>query len=130
MGLFDQILSNVGDSLSGGMGGMVGSLLENVGGVAGIVEKLNAAGLGDVAARWVGAGENLPINAEQIQSLLSGDTLSGLAEKLGVDPEQASGMVAQYLPGLVDSLTPDGIVPEGGADLASQGVALLKGFFK
>ena len=39
-------------------------------------------------------------------------------------------MVAQYLPGLVDSLTPDGIVPEGGADLASQGVALLKGFFK
>lgn len=66
----------------------------------------------------------------QIQPLLSGDTLSGLAEKLGVDPEQASGMVAQYLPGLVDSLTPDGIVPEGGADLASQGVALLKGFFK
>jgi uncharacterized protein YidB (DUF937 family) len=44
---------------------------------------------------------------------------------LGVSPETASGHIAELLPGLIDHLTPNGQLPEGG--LANAGANLLQG---
>jgi uncharacterized protein YidB (DUF937 family) len=55
-------------------------------------------------------GENQAISADQIQKVLGSDQVKALAAKLGVDPVQASHFLAEYLPKVVDKLTPEGKV--------------------
>lgn len=120
MGLFDDLastamgmLSGSGESGNGLLGGIMGTLApEGSGGVGGLVQFLKDKGLGDAVSSWVGTGENLPVSADQIQSALGNETIQNLASKLGVSTDDISTMVAQYLPGVVDSLTPDGKIPD------------------
>jgi len=132
MGLLDQLtgmLSGGSGEGQGGVAGAVGSLLESQGGVSGLVEKFQQGGLGDVVGSWIGTGDNQPVSAEQIQQVLGSEQISALAGKLGLDPEQVSQGLSQYLPQVIDHLTPNGQVPEGGGDLLSQGLDLVKGLF-
>jgi len=55
-------------------------------------------------------GENQPISGNQIQNALGSDQVNALAAKMGVDPAQASHFLAEYLPKIVDKLTPAGKV--------------------
>ena len=55
-------------------------------------------------------GENQPISSNQIQNVLGSDQVNALAAKMGVDPAQASHFLAEYLPKIVDKLTPEGKV--------------------
>ena len=64
---------------------------------------------------WIGRGENLPISADQIASAFGSGPLADIASQLGIDPAQASGQLAQMLPGLIDKLTPNGAAPSGNA---------------
>ena len=48
-----------------------------------------------------------------------------LAAKLGISPSDAASHLSSLLPGIVDHLTPNGEVPEGG--LAGVGLDLVKG---
>lgn len=123
MGLFDSIAGQVMGSLTGGAGnglpnGMVQALMGLVqnteGGLPGLIASFEGKGLTDVVQSWIGTGANLPISAEQIQSVLGGDALSGIASALGVSGGEASGQLAQFLPQIVDKLTPNGQLPEGG----------------
>lgn len=138
MGLLDGLLQAAGGLMGNGQAGEEGGasaltgiagLIEQQGGLGGLLEKFRQGGLSEVAGSWVGTGENQPISAEQIQNVLGSEQIGALAAKLGVDPQQASDMVAQYLPQVVDRLTPDGEVPAGG-DVLGQGIELLKGLFK
>lgn len=133
MGFLDEVGSLLGGSSGGDAGGIMGMaqhvLAEN-GGLQGVLGKLQAGGLGDQVASWVGNGQNLPISADQIQSVLGNEQVAAIASKLGIDPQQAASMVAQHLPDIVNKLTPNGQVPEGGANLLAQGEELLKGLFK
>jgi uncharacterized protein YidB (DUF937 family) len=58
----------------------------------------------------VGMGENKAISSDQIQKVLGSDQVKALAAKMGVDPAQASTFLAEYLPKIVDKLTPTGKV--------------------
>jgi uncharacterized protein YidB (DUF937 family) len=55
-------------------------------------------------------GENQAISADQIQKVLGSDQVGALAAKMGVDPAQGSHFLAEYLPKVVDKLTPEGKV--------------------
>lgn len=131
MGLLDSVVG----ALAGGQSGGNNALLETVmqlinnpqtGGLAGLVQSFQQGGLGEIVNSWVSTGANLPISPEQIQRVLGNSSLQGLAAQLGVSPEQASGSLADLLPQVVDQLTPNGQVPQGG-DLMAQGLDLLKG---
>ncbi len=91
----------------GGLGGSGG-----IGGLAGLLERFHGAGLGAQASSWVGTGANLPISADQIKAALAGGPLHTLAEHVGIDPDQAAAYLSQYLPQIVDHLTPGGQVPQ------------------
>jgi uncharacterized protein YidB (DUF937 family) len=134
MGLFDAIAGAVmGGGEQGSLLNVVGSLLANDGehgGLGGLMDKFNQAGLGEVVGSWVGKGENLPITQEQIASVLGSDALSGIAQKLGVDPNQAAGQLASMLPGLVDKRTPGGQAPEGGLGNAGDLLGMLGGLLQ
>jgi len=130
MSLLDQALG----AFAGGQSGDNSALLQTVmqlvnnpqnGGLEGLIQSFQQGGLGEIVNSWVSTGQNLPISAEQIQSVLGGSSLSGLAAQLGVSPEQASGSLADILPQLIDQMTPNGQIPQGG-DLLTQGLDMLK----
>jgi uncharacterized protein YidB (DUF937 family) len=115
MGLLDSILSAVAGKTdsSGGENpliGILGGLLTQSGGLQGLANKFSQAGQGGAFSSWVGMGENQPISADQIQKVLGSDQVNALAAKIGIDPAQASHFLAEYLPKVVDKLTPEGKV--------------------
>lgn len=131
MGLFDQVVGALSGNHSGGGNALLETVLQLVnnpqtGGLGGLVQSFQQGGLAEIVNSWVSTGQNLPISAEQIQSVLGNSTLQDLAAKLGMSNEQISGGLAAMLPQVVDQLTPNGEVPQGG-DLLAQGLDLLKG---
>lgn len=130
MGMLDSLLAAFGGQSASGdasahpLGTAINSLLAQNGGVQGLMDKFSKGGLGEIFSSWVGMGENKPVSADQIQGLLGGEQLNSLASSLGVDPTKASCFLADYLPKIVDKLTPSGQV-EAGADSADGIAALL-----
>jgi uncharacterized protein YidB (DUF937 family) len=128
MGLLDSILSAVsgrGDTASEGnqLLGTLSGLLAQSGGLQGLASKFSQSGQGDAFSSWVGMGENQPVSSNQIQEALGPDQIRAIATKMGVDPNLASQFLAEYLPKIVDKLTPTGKV-DPGAD-TQQGLAAL-----
>ena len=68
-------------------------------------------------------GENQQLSSNEIQDTLGPDQVKALAAKMGIDPAQASSFLAEYLPKIVDKLTPAGKI-EPAAD-HQQGLAAL-----
>jgi uncharacterized protein YidB (DUF937 family) len=151
MGLLDGILGNVAGSVLGGgqsqganplealvaslgsgsptqSGDLLGAVMTMVqqnGGLPGILNMLQSNGLGQQADSWVGTGPNASVSPEQMQQVFGGSGLGNLAAQLGTSPGQAGSMLAQVLPELVNQLTPNGKVPDNHGDLISQGLAAL-----
>lgn len=137
MSLFGQIAGQALNALANGgahqgdntLVQIAGQLLQENGGVAGLLQKFNAAGLGDQVSSWVGTGANEPVDASQITQALGHGTLSELASKFGLSTDQISGNLAQLLPQIIDKLTPHGTT-EGSHDLLQQGLSALGGLFE
>jgi len=145
MGLLDSVIGAVSSQLQSGEGlqGLAGmlsakpellqaaaSLLGNDGGLQGLIEKFQQGGLGDVVSSWVSKGENLPVSADQLSSVLGSDALSGIASQFGMDGNALAGQLSSVLPGLVDKLTPDGQVPVAGLGNGGDVMGLLGGWLK
>ena len=133
MGLLDSVLGSVlNGALQGGAGQQQGAgmpagvppelaevlagMLGNdggQGGLGGLVEKFNQAGQGDVISSWIGKGENQPISQGQLQDVLG--NLSG--------PLMAA--LPALLPVIIDKLTPNGQVPQGGLGNSSDLLGML-----
>jgi uncharacterized protein YidB (DUF937 family) len=131
MGFIDEIKQAAGSKLPGGsaQGGLMDQVLglvnsPEIGGFAGLVEKFKSKGLGDAISSWIGPGENKPVSGEAITDTLGSDRVQEIAGKLGVSESEASNGLAALLPRVIDKLTPDGRVPEGG--LLEQGLSILR----
>ena len=130
MGLMDELAGQVfsGGTQGGGVqaaGAILEMLSGHSGGLQGLAQRFQRGGMGDIISSWIGTGQNLPISADQVQQVLGSGVVQQLAAKLGMSTEDASGHLAQWLPTIVDQLTPRGAVPHG--DLMSEGMNLLKG---
>lgn len=132
MGLFDELASKA-QGMFGGAEGQSSALLNGVmnmlssnqsGGLSGLVQSFKDKGLEDIVSSWVGTGENQPVDADQINNVLGSETIQNLAAKAGVSSTEVSSLLAQQLPGLIDKLTPDGVIPEGG--LLEKGLEFFK----
>lgn len=140
MGLLDQLAGQVLGNLAGGQGGsqnMQGMLLQLVmgmiqnqpGGLGGLLGKFQQAGLAEQADSWVGTGQNMPISGNQIENALGADEIGNIAQQLGMSAGDASGALANLLPGVIDQLTPRGQITEGDA-LNDTFAALAKSFLR
>lgn len=114
MGLLDGILGGAAGDEGSPIGAITDLLGAQEGGLGGLLGAFEKGGLGGVAQSWIASGANLPISAEQIETVLSSGMLADFAVKLGVDPKTAAGTLAQVLPQVIDHLTPDGQVPAAG----------------
>ena len=91
------------------------NLIQNhPGGIEGLLGQFSQAGFGDHVASWVGDGENQPITGEHVQATLGEDQLQQLAAQSGLSQEQASSGLAALLPQVIDKLSPNGQLAEGG----------------
>ena len=113
MGLFDSILGAAsGEGSASGQAnplmGIVGGLLAQSGGLQGLANKFTQSGQGNAFQSWVGMGENQAVSSKQIQNVVGSEQVKALAAKMGIDPAQASSFLAEYMPKIVDKLTPAG----------------------
>jgi uncharacterized protein YidB (DUF937 family) len=107
--------------IGAGLAGLAG-----LGGLTGLVQKFEQAGLASVVQSWISTGPNLPISAEQLGQVLGSDAVKTMAQQAGIDPQAILGQLSGLLPDLVDKLTPDGVLPQGG-QLGPQALQNLTG---
>ena len=127
MGLFDSLAKQaLGGLLGGSKGGLdlgalmgafskpeeganaLSGMLGQIGGLEGLKDKFNQVGAGDAFASWVGTGENQAVAPNQVESALGSDVLAGVASKFGLQSTQLLPLLSQFLPMIIDKLTPQG----------------------
>jgi uncharacterized protein YidB (DUF937 family) len=105
---------SLADMLPGGLGGLLGGAAAGSvlsGGLGNILKQLQTSGQGRVAQSWVGTGPNQEIAPDDLANALGGDTLDALGRQTGLSRNELADGLSQYLPELVDQLTPNGRLP-------------------
>ena len=150
MGLLDGLIGNVLGSALGGsqrqdplgqiLGGLGGAsrgqsgnlllqaallLLQQNGGLEGVLGRFRQGGLGQQADSWVGTGQNMNISPNELQQIFGSSTLRDLASQLGLPQEQTGSTMAQVLPELINQMTPQGQVPTNGDEEIAEGLSVL-----
>ncbi len=103
-------------------------IIQDEGGVGGIVSKLSQGGLEQQARSWVGTGTNQPVAASDLSQALGEERLQQAATQAGLPASEASSGLAAALPKLIDRLTPNGQQPtDQGAGTLSGVISQLEG---
>ena len=101
---------------------------QSVGGIVGLMQKFEAAGLGHLVSGWVSNGPNPPVSPDQVQQALGDEPVRQFAQQNNLSTGAAKGVLAQLLPHVVDHLTPGGSVPQQGVNWASALASLQSKF--
>lgn len=129
-GGLDSILSGAQagqpGSPAGGLGGM-GGLLAAIGGIGGLIALFQKAGLGDLIQSWISSGQNQAVSGEQIGQVFGPERMGAIADQLGTSREAAAGQLSEVLPQIIDVLTPNGGVPQGGLGNLDSMMSVLQG---
>ncbi len=131
MSFLDSVVGAVSNEIGGGQqqgllqAGM--SLIEQHGGVQGIISKFQEGGLASEVQSWIGTGANQAVSGDKLQQVLGSDMVQKLAGKFGIDPAKLSAGLATVLPQMIDKATPDGTVGDNHAALLQQGMGALMG---
>lgn len=132
MGLLDGLLGSLTGAQQQGNNPLVQIALQMLsgqgqsGGLGGLIDAFQKAGMGQHMDSWIGTGQNLPINADQLSQVLGSDKIRDIAGQLGMSHGEVSGGLADMLPQLIDKITPHGQVPADTSSLESMLGAFLK----
>jgi uncharacterized protein YidB (DUF937 family) len=104
----------LGDVLKGGLGGLLaggaaGSVIS--GGLGDLLKQFQQNGHGDTANSWVSPGPNKQISPGDLASALGSDQINALASQSGLSRDELLAGLSQYLPDVINHLTPDGRLP-------------------
>lgn len=91
-------------------------------GLAELIAKLEAGGLGEQIKSWIGSGQNAPVEPGDLGSALGQNTVARMAEKAGVGHDDLLSQLAKALPGIIDSLTADPRAPSQAANDTTRSV--------
>jgi len=106
----------LGDLLKGPLGGLLGGAAAGTvlsGGLNDLLKQLQQSGHGEKANSWVGTGENQQISPGDLANALGADQINQLSSQSGLSRDELLNGLSQYLPRVIDHLTPDGRVPTG-----------------
>jgi uncharacterized protein YidB (DUF937 family) len=124
MGFFDKIMDAAGSILGESDEGSDGditqkqTLIDSIGDIfkgdslGSMVENFTKKGLGDTISSWIGKGANMPISIDQIKEVLGTDKILDFAQKAGISQDKAASLLKDFLPGIIDKVTPDGKVED------------------
>ncbi len=132
MGMLDGLL---GGLMGGGTGTapqgqsplvmMALQLIQQNGGLPGIIGKLQNGGLAQQVGSWVGTGQNMPVSGSQLQEVLGTGSIGQIAQQLGMSHGDTSSNLAQMLPQIIDKLTPAGQIGDNHSDMLAQALSAL-----
>jgi len=102
------------DLMKGGLGGLLaggaaGSILS--GGLGDLLKQFQEKGQGDTASTWVSNGPNKQIAPGDLASALGADQIESLSSQTGLSRDDLLQGLSQYLPDVINHLTPDGKLP-------------------
>lgn len=92
----------------------VQQLVDQHGGVDGLLQQLRAGGLSRQVDSWVSTGTNDPVEPQQLASALGSDTVNRLSSSTGIKVQSLLPILAGFLPLLINQLTPRGQAPRPG----------------
>ena len=101
MGLLDALTSIAGGASPehhGVADALSQVMQEHPGGMDGILSQLKQNGLADQVQSWITLGENKSVSPEQVQQGLGTSTIENIAQRAGISPAVASGVIAVVLP--------------------------------
>ena len=104
----------LGDILKGPLGGVLGGAAAGSvisGGLGDLLKQLQQGGHGETANSWVGNGTNKAIAPGDLANALGADQIDSLSAQSGLSRDELLSGLSQYLPQVVDHLTPDGRLP-------------------
>ena len=82
-----------------------------LGGLGGLLNKLEQGGLGDQTKSWVGTGQNQPVSPGQLGSALGPNIIKTLSQMTGLSEDQLTKQLSQGIPVIINTLTPNGRLP-------------------
>ena len=123
---------NVANSLTNALGALLGSNVltgggagqtastgsqpttdagEVLGGLGGLLNKLQQGGLSDQTKSWVGTGQNQPVSPGQIGQALGPNIIKTLSQLTGLSEDDLNKQLSQGIPVIVNWMTPNGRLP-------------------
>ncbi len=116
------------DSLVSALSGLTGGSNDQGGGldIGSILANMQSGGMADMAASWLGDGENEAISSDQVTNIFGQDKISDFASKLGLSEDEAVGGLRDAIPNMVDKASSGGSILDsiggisGAIDLASK----------
>ena len=105
-GLSDMLKGGLGGLLAGGAAGSVLS-----GGLGDLLNQFQQKGHGDTANSWVSNGPNKQVAPGDLANALGADQIASIASQAGLSRDELLKGLSQYLPNVIDHLTPDGRLP-------------------
>lgn len=111
MRLLDTILGSIGlgDKTTQEIAGLL-EWVEQQGGIQSIVSRFRDGECSDIVSSWLHDDKNISVSVECIQSIFSSTEIKQLANKLGINMDDTSSLLAKYLPQLVDLSSANGEV--------------------
>src|ERR1700733_9381641 len=101
MGLLDALTSIAGGASAehNGIADALSQVMqEHPGGMDGILNQLKQNDLGQQVDSWVKPGENQAISPEQVQQGFGASMVNNIAERAGISPAVATGIISVVLP--------------------------------
>src|SRR5215470_16521121 len=95
MGMFDGLLGGI---VGAGMVSVLNGILEQHGGLQGVVSQFEKNGLGSTVQSWVGTGPNQPVSPDDVHRVLGPDLLQQLSAKSGLSVQELAQKLSHVLP--------------------------------
>jgi uncharacterized protein YidB (DUF937 family) len=132
-GLLGQLVGSILSGQPGSQPTAISGIVQQIvagssggaGGVAALISRFEAAGVGQQAQSWVANAPNQAVSPDQLSQVFSSDEIQGWAQQAGTTPDAILKVLAEALPKAVDHVTPNGQPPAQTADVAQ----MLQGFF-
>lgn len=105
-GMSDMLKGGLGGLLAGGAAGTILS-----GGLGDLLKQFQQNGLGDQADSWVSNSPNKQVSPGDLANALGADQIESLASQSGLSRNDLLQGLSQFLPDVVNHLTPDGRLP-------------------
>lgn len=76
-----------------------------------VVSKFSQAdGLQDIVGSWLGDGDNVAIEPETVASLFKNEQVSNFADRLNIDQDEATNLLAEVVPDIIDNISSGGSI--------------------
>src|ERR1700751_4218373 len=76
-----------------------------LGGLGGLLNKLEQGGLGNETKSWVGSGQNQPVSPNQLGQALGPNIIKTLSQMTGVSEDELTKQLSQGIPVIVNLMT-------------------------